>query len=83
MDVSKEKYKMQEIVKKNGKALEYASGQFKNDEDIVTEAVRQNGDALEFASADCKNNYDIVMESVSQNGWSLRFASDLLWVAVC
>ena len=39
-----------EVVKKQGKLLEFASEELQDDEEVVIEALKQDGEALEFAS---------------------------------
>ncbi len=74
----KDKEVILEAVKRNGRALEYASLELKNDKDIVLEAVKQNGRALVFASDDLKINREVFLEAVKQDGRALQFASDVL-----
>ncbi len=65
-------------VKRDGKALQFAPENFKNDRDIVLEAVRNNGWAFEYASEALKNDRDIVLEVVRNNGGALKYASEAL-----
>ena len=59
----------------NGWALEHASAELQNDNEIVLAAVSQNGDALQYASAELQNDRDFVLAAVLQNGWALEHAS--------
>ena len=52
-------------VKEDGKLLEFADDNFKEDKEVVFEAVKNNPEALEFASETLKGDRDIVYESVS------------------
>lgn len=53
------------VVRENGKLLEFASDELKDDEQIAKEAVHNNAEALEFVSDRLKGNRDIVYDSVS------------------
>lgn len=53
-------------VKENGKLLEFADDNFKDDREVVFEAVKNNPEALEFASENLKEDRQIVYESVSR-----------------
>ena len=57
-------------VKENGKLLEFASENLKDDREIALEAVLNNPEALEFVSDRLKEDREIVYESVSKLGWT-------------
>ena len=42
-------------MKQNGRALEYASKELKNDKEVVLEAMKQNWCALKYASEELRN----------------------------
>ena len=46
------------MIKKDGKLLDFASARLQDDEEVVMEAVKQNPISLEFASKRLKNNED-------------------------
>ena len=46
---------MMELVKRQPRALRFASAALKDDREIVLEAVKQNSHALEYASAELRN----------------------------
>ncbi len=54
------------VVKQNGKLLEFASDVLQDDEEIAKEAVHNNAEALEFVSDRLKGNREIVYDSVSR-----------------
>ena len=56
------------IIRNNGRALQYASDNMKDNYDIVLAAVKNYGDALKYASKNMKDNYDIVLAAVQNNG---------------
>ena len=55
-------------VRKDGKALEFAAPELREDRDIVKAAVKQNGQALQFASPELRKDPGIVMKAVKQDG---------------
>jgi hypothetical protein len=65
-------------LKKNGKSLEYAHDDFKNDREIVLVAVKRHGYALQFASDDLKKDKEIVLTAVIGSNHALEFAHDNL-----
>ena len=68
-------------VKNNGLALNQASDEVKNDEEVVMSAEKReiyNGLALHHASDEVKNNKEVVMLAVKNNGLALKHASDEL-----
>ena len=65
-------------VSRNGLALQFAEGGFKEDEEVVMAAVEQNGMALEFASETLKGNEAVVTAAVKQNAMALQYASETL-----
>ncbi len=54
------------MVKENGKLLEFAQDDLKDDYEIAKEAVKNNPEALEFVSERLKGNRDLVYDSVSR-----------------
>jgi CxxC motif-containing protein len=66
-------------VKNNGLALNQASDEVKNDEEVVMSAVKReiyNGLALHHASDEARNDKEVVMLAVKNNGLALHHASD-------
>ena len=59
-------------------ALKTASGELKNNPEVVMAAVRQNYHALEYASEELKSNPEFMLEVVKQNGLALEYASEEL-----
>ena len=57
-------------------ALKTASGELKNNPEVVMAAVRQNYHALEYASEELKSNPEFMLEVVKQNGLALEYASE-------
>ena len=53
-------------VSTNGKLLEYADDNLKNDKEVVLTAIENNPEALEFASDLLKKDREIVYKSVSE-----------------
>jgi hypothetical protein len=47
-------------VQQNGRALQYASTELKNDREIVMAAVNQNGYLYQYASEALKNDREVV-----------------------
>ena len=64
-----------EVVTKNGLALEYASKELRNDQDVVMAAVKQDGRALGYASKELRNVL-IEVEVVIEDDYALGYASD-------
>ena len=58
-------------VQQDGRALEYASEDLKNNEAVVTAAAQGYWRALEYASEDLKSNEAIVNAVVQQN-WAIQ-----------
>ena len=65
-------------VKKNGRALLFASEKLKEDVEIVMAAVQNDGEALNFAGSKSKDNSEIVMMATKNDILAYRFASDRL-----
>jgi hypothetical protein len=65
-----------EAIKKDGRWIEIAPENLKNDFEIVSMAIAERGSALEFVSADMKKNKDIVLMAVSQDGSALEYAHE-------
>lgn len=63
---------MLEVVKKNWRALRYASDDLKGDRDIVMEAVKQNGTALKHASDVLKGDPELIKTANQKGGKSRR-----------
>lgn len=59
-ELRKDKEIVIEVVKQDGRALEYASEELKSDKEIVIEAVKQNGEALIYASDRLKNDAELI-----------------------
>jgi hypothetical protein len=66
------------FVKKNGKALEFASDELQNNSDIVNEAISKGNLELQNASDKLKNNCTVVTAAVKKNGIKLQYASNNL-----
>jgi hypothetical protein len=64
-----------EAVKQNGRALQFASVELKNDKEVVLEAVKNDGHAFEYASDELKNDKDVVLKAVKNYGYALSSAS--------
>ena len=62
-------------VRQNGRALEFASEDFRADSEVVLSAVKQKGGALRCASEDLRKDKEVVLEAIKQNGNALWFAS--------
>jgi hypothetical protein len=67
-----------EAVKKDGRWIELANEDVKNDIEIVSIALTESGSALEYVSEEMKNNKDVVLIAVSKDGNALEYASDSL-----
>jgi hypothetical protein len=67
-----------EAVKKDGRWIEIAPANMKNDIEIVSFALAENGYALDFVSEEMKNNKDVVLLAVSNYGNALEYASESL-----
>eukprot|EP01050_Picozoa_sp_SAG11_P015370 SAG11_NODE_1986_length_3962_cov_4.050220_5_plen_286_part_00 len=65
-------------VARDGRTLQHASADLKNDREVVLVAVAQNGWALQSASSELRNDRDVVLAAVSQNGWALESAPEAL-----
>lgn len=65
-------------IKFDGKLLESASEELKNDKKTVMLAVRSYGCALNFASKELKKDRDIVIEAVKSDGNALLYVSEEL-----
>lgn len=66
------------LIKQNGRALQYISDEFKNNEEIVRIAINQNGNALKYANGKLQNKKKIVLAAVEQNGEAIKYASHKL-----
>lgn len=69
---------MLRTVRKNGRAIRFASPELRSDRRLVLEAVRQTGHALEYASLDLRHDRDVVMAAVRTSGLALQFAGEPL-----
>ena len=58
-----------------GPALRYASGELRNDREVVLAAVEQRGLALSFASEELKNDREVVLAAVKQAPAAFVYAS--------
>ena len=67
---------MQEIVRKTGEMIKFASKRLKDDKEIMLEALRQEGNLLKYASEELKGDKEIVIEAVRQNGEALKYAGE-------
>lgn len=65
-------------VRNDGRALEYASEELRNDQEVVLEAVRRSGWVLMFASKELQNDRKVVLAAVHQDGEALEYASEWL-----
>merc|ERR1712166_1678919 len=63
-------------VASDGRALEDASAELKNDKEVVMVAVTSDGYALQFASDKLKADKEVVMVAVASHGWWLTCAGD-------
>lgn len=63
-------------VKVNGLALEHASKELQQDEDVVLAAVSDEPNALKLLDRKnpLRNDVEIVLAAVSQDGWALEYA---------
>ena len=63
-------------VKVNGLALEHASKELQQDEDVVLAAVSDDPNALKLLDRKnpLRNDVEIVLAAVSQDGWALEYA---------
>lgn len=79
-EISDDKEKMIDVLKKDGSLLRNASERLQNDRDVVLVAVKENGYALEFASDDLKNDKELVFEAINSSdeeyGSVLEYVSD-------
>jgi len=66
-----------EAVKSDGRWIELAPENMKNDIEIVSAAVKESGSALEFVSEKMKENKDIVLMAVSKDGSALEYVNDI------
>merc|ERR1711871_608769 len=65
-------------VQENGRALEFASRDLRNDTRVVLAAVRTSGSALEYAAPELQGLDEIVQAATQENVWALRFAASHL-----
>jgi len=63
-------------VKRDGKALEYASPELQADPDVVFAAQEQNGFAFSYAAPELRSSRLFVMQIVTRNGCTLAHASN-------
>ena len=61
-------------VRKDGRALQYASAELQADRGLVLAAVRKDGRALQYASAELQADRELVLAAV-RNGRALKYAS--------
>ena len=62
-------------LKNNGAALQYASGELKNNEKVVLAAVKKDFRALQYASGELKNTEEVVLAAVENDFRALQYAS--------
>ena len=56
-------------------ALQFASGELREDREVVMAAVVQNGYALEYASEELRGDREVVMAAVAQTGSAFEYAT--------
>jgi hypothetical protein len=78
LDWAKSRAFILEAVKKDGRWIELANEDVKNEMEIVSIAIAESGSALEYVSAEMKNNKEVVLIAVSKDGNALEYASDSL-----
>jgi len=66
---------MAEMIQKNGKCLEFASEQLKNDRRLVLQAVQQNGMNLKYASESLKDDFEIVQRATQNCNEAMGYVS--------
>jgi endonuclease V-like protein UPF0215 family len=59
----------------NGRALGFASEEFKKDKEIIMVVVKQNGMLLQYASEELKKDKDVVLAAVTQNIMASQYAN--------
>ena len=69
---------MLKAVQEQGKFLDLASDELKDDEDVVKAALNQDGESLEYVSDRLKDNKEIVMLAISKAPWTACYASEKL-----
>ena len=60
-----------------GSAIQYASEQLKNDQELCRIALKK-GATLEMMGEDVRDDYDIVYQCVKKDGYALEYASERL-----
>ena len=65
-------------VQQDGRALQFASFELKQDREVVLAAVRQNGWAFEFASSELRQDREVVLAAAQRSPFALKFASSEL-----
>ncbi len=66
-------------MRRDGRALEYASGELRNDQEFMLEAARLDGSAVvEYASDEVRNDREVVLEAVRQDGRARVYARNEL-----
>jgi hypothetical protein len=68
-------HSIDEIVKKNGLALEFADQKLQKDHYIVLNAIENNGLAFQFADPNLQKDYFIVLSAVRKNGYAIKYAA--------
>lgn len=66
------------VAAKQGRYLELASADLKNDKEIVKIAVSKGGESLQFASEKMRDDKDVVKAAIGQNIYAFELASDRL-----
>ena len=67
-----------QVLKEQGKMLEFVSSELQDDEEVVKTALTQDGEALEFASDRLKGEKDIVLLAIKTAPWTAFYASESL-----
>ena len=79
-DIRSDRSFMEEMVRSNGFAIEFAPDTFKNDRTLVSFALRRSGgEAFWFASAELRNDRDIVIEAVRASRGNIYKRLDAEW----
>lgn len=73
-----EKIVMLEAVRKNGRLLEYASDELKNDEEVVHASLNNCALSCRFASPEIKNTKQVVLMVVKRYPGLIQYASNEL-----
>ena len=78
-DLKANKQFFRELIEINPYALEYASPEIQDDDEIVSKVVESNGFCFLFASYRLKNNFDLTLKAIgNSDGSAFQHASDEL-----